>query len=490
MGSETAPAPGPGSAPTPGPGPVPTPGPGSAPVRAPAPAPEPEPATAPAPAPPPATPWYRRLYFWVLTAIVAGIATGWLWPAAGAALGPVGTTFVTAIKMLIAPIVFLTIVAGIGSVDSLGRVGRVGLKSLAYFQAGTLLALLLGLLAVNVFQPGAGVHAHPGDLQLSGDAARYAQSGSGQSWWHFLTDLVPSSTVGAFAEGNILQVIFFSVLFGVALKTVGPVGEPVIDGVTRLSAVIFKILHYVMLAAPVGAFGAMAYTVGTYGVSTLTSLGRLIALFYGTSLFFVVVVLGSVTALLKINLFRLLYHLREEFLLVLGTSSSESALPRLMAKLEGLGIRRDIVGLTVPTGYSFNLDGSSIYLSLAAVYIAQATDTPLGLGQQLGLLAVMLLTSKGSGGVTGAGFIALAATLSTVGTVPAAGIMLIFGIDKFMSECRALTNLAGNSVATLVVARWERVLDSARVNRVLRAERAAGPLTRSPGPVPRRSARS
>ncbi|MFH8407080.1 C4-dicarboxylate transporter DctA [Streptomyces sp. NPDC018019] len=444
---------------------------------------------APAPAPLRARPWYRQLYFWVLTAIVSGILTGWLWPAAGVALEPVGTTFVAAIKMLITPIVFLTVVAGIGSVDSLGRVGRVGLKALAYFQAGTLIALLLGLLAVNVFQPGAGVHAHPGDLRLEGDAAQYVKEGADQSWWRFLTDLVPTSSVGAFAEGNILQVIFFSVLFGVALKTVGPVGEPIVDGVTRLSAVIFKILHYVMLAAPVGAFGAMAYTIGKYGVATLTSLGQLVGLFYGTSLFFVVVILGGVTALLGVNIFRLLRHLREEFLLVLGTSSSESALPRLMSKLEGLGVRRDIVGLTVPTGYSFNLDGSSIYLSLAAVYIAQATDTPLGIGGQLGLLAVMLLTSKGSGGITGAGFIALAATLSTVGTVPAAGIMLIFGIDKFMSECRALTNLAGNTVATLVVARWEGVLDTARVNRVLRTERPEPDVPEGPE-TPRKSAPS
>ncbi|MEV5976388.1 C4-dicarboxylate transporter DctA [Streptomyces sp. NPDC052114] len=432
---------------------------------------------------PPSRPWYRQLYFWVLTAIAAGILTGWLWPSAGVALEPVGTTFVSAIKMLITPIVFLTIVAGIGGVDSLARVGRVGLKSLVYFQAGTLAALVVGLIAVNVFQPGAGVHADPGDLRLEGDAAQYVEDGRDQSWWHFLTDIVPSSAVGAFAEGNILQVIFFSVLFGVALKAVGPVGQPVVEGVNRLSAVVFKILHFIMLAAPVGAFGAMAYTIGEYGISTLTSLGRLIALFYGTSLFFVLVVLGSVTALLRINILRLLHHLREEFLIVLGTSSSESVLPRLMAKLEGLGVRREIVGLTVPTGYSFNLDGSSLYLSLAAVYIAQATDTPLGIGQQLGLLAVMILTSKGSGGITGAGFIALAATLTTVGTVPAAGIMLIFGIDKFMSECRALTNLAGNSVATLVVARWEGVLDTERVNRVLRGrdpapEQARDPATR------------
>ncbi|MEU9190781.1 C4-dicarboxylate transporter DctA [Streptomyces sp. NPDC048484] len=412
-------------------------------------------------------PWYRQLYFWVLTAIVTGILTGWLWPSTGTALEPVGTTFVSAIKMLITPIVFLTIVGGIGSVDSLGRVGRVGLKSLLYFQAGTLAALLVGLIAVNVFQPGAGVHAHPGDLQLHGDASEYVKSGEDQSWWHFLTDLVPTSAVGAFAEGNILQVIFFSVLFGVALKAVGPTGEPLVDGIHRLTAVVFKILSYVMLAAPVGAFGAMAFTIGKYGVSTLTSLGQLIGLFYGTSAFFVLVILGAVTAALRINIFRLLRYLREEFVLVLGTSSSESALPRLMTKLEGLGVRRDIVGLTVPTGYSFNLDGSSIYLSLATVYIAQATDTPLSIGQQLGLLAVMILTSKGSGGITGAGFIALAATLTTAGTVPAAGIMLIFGIDKFMSECRALTNLAGNSVATLVVARWENALDVTYVNKVL-----------------------
>lgn len=413
-------------------------------------------------------PWYRQLYFWVLTAIVTGVLTGWLWPSVGTAMEPVGTTFVAAIKMLITPIVFLTVVAGIGGVDSLGRVGRVGLKSLLYFQAGTLAALLTGLLAVNVFQPGAGVHANPGDLDLTGDAAKYVEDGENQTWWHFLADLVPSSAVGAFAEGNILQVIFFSVLFGIALKAVGPVGEPLVDGVQRLSTVVFKILHYVMLAAPVGAFGAMAYTIGKYGISTLTSLGQLIGLFYGTSAFFVIVVLGAVTAALRVNIFRLLRYLREEFVLVLGTSSSESALPNLMAKLERLGIRRDIVGLTVPTGYSFNLDGSSIYLSLAAVYIAQATDTPLSIGQQAGLVAVMILTSKGSGGITGAGFIALAATLSTVGTIPAAGIMLIFGIDKFMSECRALTNLAGNSVATLVVARWEKDLDTAHVNKVLR----------------------
>lgn len=422
-----------------------------------------------------AKPWYRQLYFWVLTAIAAGILTGWLWPSVGVALEPVGTTFVNAIKMLITPIVFLTIVAGIGGVDNLRRVGRVGVKSLIYFQAGTLVALIVGLVAVNVFQPGAGVHAHPGELNLSGSAAKYVQSGENQSWWHFLTDIVPTSAIGAFADGNVLQVIFVAVLFGIGLKAIGPVAQPVVEGVNRLNAVVFKILHYIMLAAPLGAFGAMAFTIGKYGLATLTSLGNLIALFYGTSLFFVIVILGGITALLRVNIFRLLRYLREEFLIVLGTSSSESVLPRLMAKLEALGIRREIVGLTVPTGYSFNLDGSSIYLSLAAIYIAQATDTPLSIAGQIGLLAVMLLTSKGSGGVTGAGFIALAATLTTVGTIPAAGIMLIFGIDKFMSECRALTNLAGNSVATLIIARWEQVLDTDKVNQILRTSEPDAP---------------
>ncbi|MFI6504064.1 C4-dicarboxylate transporter DctA [Nonomuraea typhae] len=413
----------------------------------------------------------RQLYVWVLLAIVAGILLGWLWPAAGVAMQPVGTTFVNAIKMLITPIVFLTIVSGICGVDSMRRLGRIGIKAMVYFQAGTLLALIVGLVAINIFAPGEGVHADPGSLQLSGDAATYAEKGKEGQWWEFLTGLVPTSAVGAFADGNVLQVIFIAVLAGLALKAVGPVGEPIVNVVNRLNTVVFKILHYVMLAAPIGAFGAMAFTIGKYGISTLTSLGELIAVFYGTSLFFVVVILGAICAVVGVNLLRLLGYLREEFLIVLGTSSSESVLPRLMDKLVRIGVPRDVVGLTVPTGYSFNLDGSSIYLSLAAVYIAQATDTPLSIGGQIGMLAVMLLTSKGSGGVTGAGFIALAATLSTMGTVPAAGIMLIFGIDKFMSECRALTNLAGNSVASLVVARWEGVLDVGKVRRALISER-------------------
>jgi aerobic C4-dicarboxylate transport protein len=424
---------------------------------------------------PPRTPWYRQLYAWVLIAIVAGIAVGLLWPSAAVNLEPLGTTFVAAIKMIITPIIFLTVVSGIAGAESLRRVGRIGLKSLLYFEAVSTVALILGLVVVNVFQPGAGVHAHPAKIAVSSTAATYIQQGQSQGWWHFLTDMVPSSIVGAFAEGNVLQVLFFAVLFGVAVQALGPVGRPIAEGVNLLSVAIFKVLRYVMFAAPVGAFGAMAFTIGKYGISTLTSLGKLMALFYGTSIFFVVVVLGTIAAANQINIFKLLRYLREELLVVLGTSSSESVLPQLMRKLENLGAPRRIVGLTVPTGYSFNLDGTSIYLTLAAMFVAQATDVHLSIGRQLGLLAVLLLTSKGAAGVTGSGFIVLAATLSTVGTIPVAGIMLIFGIDKFMSECRALTNVCGNSLASLLVARWEGVLDRDRVRRVLDGEVTAAP---------------
>lgn len=420
-------------------------------------------------------PWYLYLYLWVLVGIVSGLTVGFLWPSVGIGMEPLGSTFVSLIKMIITPVIFLTVVAGIGGVDNLRRVGRVGLKSLLYFEVVTTIALVLGLVVVNVFRPGVGVHANPDKIEVGGTAARLIQQGENAGWWHYLTDMVPSSVVGAFAEGNVLQVLFFAVLFGIALKAVGPIGAPITIGVNRLIAVIFKFLQLVLWAAPVGAFGAMAFTVGKYGVSTLSSLGSLIGLFYGTSLFFVVVVLGTIAALIRINIFRLLRYLGDELLVVLGTSSSETVLPRLMAKLENLGVPRQVAGLTVPTGYSFNLDGTCIYLTLASVYLAQATDTPLSIGQQLELLAVLLLTSKGAAGVTGSGFIVLAATLSTVGTIPAAAIMLIFGIDKFMSECRALTNVCGNSVASLVVAHWEGVFDRQRAQQILRGDAVPTP---------------
>ncbi|MBT8160697.1 MULTISPECIES: C4-dicarboxylate transporter DctA [Arthrobacter] len=414
--------------------------------------------------------WYRQLYFWVLTAILIGVLVGWLAPGAGVAMEPIGTTFVNAMKMLIGPIVFLTIVGGIASVADLKRVGMTGLKALTYFQVGTICALVFGLVAINIFRLGEGVNANASTIKTTDAAAKLIASGTHEQWWQFLTDIIPTSVIQPFVEGDILQIIFIAVVFGIALNALGTVGAPVLDGVQRLTGVMFKILGFIMKAAPLGAFGAMAFAVGKYGVSSLTSMGGLIALFYATSILFVVVVLGSVMAFLKLNIFTMIRHLKEEYMVILGTSTAEPALPGLMRKLEHAGVKKETVGLVVPTGYSFNLDGAAIYLSLAALYIAQATNTHLTIGQQLGLLAVMLLTSKGAAGVAGGGFIALTATLTTLGTVPAAGIMLIFGIDKFMSECRALVNFTGNAVATLFIARWDRTLDVDRVRRVFAGE--------------------
>lgn len=413
---------------------------------------------------------YRQLYFWVLVAILVGILVGWLAPETGQAMQPIGTTFIEAMKMLIGPIVFLTIVGGIASVADLKKVGTTGLKALGYFQIGTILAMLLGLVAINIFRLGDGVNADASKIQATGSAAELIEKGEHQQWWEFLTHVVPGSMAEPFVEGDILQIIFMAVIFGIALNAIGKIGAPILDIVERLTKVVFKVLNIIMKAAPLGAFGAMAFAVGKYGVETLTSLGWLILLFYGTSIFFVVVVLGSVMAFLKLNIFSMLHHLREELLLILGTSTAEPALPGLMSKLEHAGVKKETVGLVVPTGYSFNLDGAAIYLSLASLYIAQATNTDLTITQQLGLLAVMLLTSKGAAGVAGGGFIALTATLSTLGTIPAAGIMLIFGIDKFMSECRALVNFCGNAVATLFIAWWDKSLDVDRVRKVFRGE--------------------
>ncbi|WP_331767307.1 C4-dicarboxylate transporter DctA [Embleya sp. NBC_00896] len=424
----------------------------------------------PAGAPPARQAWYSRLYVWVLVGIVAGIVVGAAWPATGEELRPLGDTFVNAIKMIITPIIFVTVVTGIAGVDSLRSAGRIGWKSLLYFEVLTTIALILGLVVMNVLRPGDGVHADVGSIKISETAQNYIDKGESQTWWHFLTDLVPSSIVGAFADGDVLQVLFFAVLFGVSIKLVGRPAAGVAAGVEKTGRVLFAVLRIVMYAAPVGAFGAMAFTVGKYGVDTLTSLGKLVAIFYGTSLFFVVVVLGVVMAIIRLNIFHLLRYMKDELLIVLGTSSSETVLPRVITKMENLGVPRQVAGLTVPSGYSFNLDGTCIYLTLAALYVAQATDTALSMGQQLGLIGVLLLTSKGAAGVTGSGFIVLAATLSTVGHVPVAGIMLVFGIDKFMSECRALTNVCGNSVASLVVAAWDGVLDRDRARKVLAGE--------------------
>ncbi|CAJ60049.1 C4-dicarboxylate transport protein [Frankia alni ACN14a] len=404
---------------------------------------------------------------WVLAGIAAGIVVGQLAPDFAVRLQPLGTTFVDAIKMVIAPIVFCTVVGGIAQVDNLRKVGRVGLKSIVYFEAVTSIALLLGLVVMNVFRPGDGVHANPGGLVVNDTVGGYIKQGRSEGWGHYLSDIVPNSVIGAFADGDILQVLFFAVLFGIALNLIGPAGAGLAAGVERVGTAMFQVMRIVMYAAPVGAFGAMAFTIGKYGVDTLTSLGKLIGIFYGTSVFFVLVVLGAIAAAIGVNILRLLRYIREELLIVLGTSSSEPVLPQLMRKLEALGAPRQVVGLTVPTGYSFNLDGTCIYLTLSALYLAQAVDADLSIGQQLAIVGVLLLTSKGAAGVTGSGFIVLAATLSTVDTIPVAAIMLIFGIDKFMSECRALTNVCGNTLATLVVARWEGVLDTERLRQVL-----------------------
>ncbi|MBC7373378.1 MAG: C4-dicarboxylate transporter DctA, partial [Frankiales bacterium] len=408
--------------------------------------------------------FYRQLYFWVLLGIALGIVVGAVAPGVGIALKPLGDTFVNAIKMIITPIIFVTVVAGIASVADLRGFGRIGGKALLYFEVVTTVALLLGMVVMNIVKPGAGVNADPTTIEVSDTVGGYISTANDQSSWHLVTDIVPSSVVGAFAEGNVLQVLFFAVLFGIAVKSLGKAGEPIARGIDNLSVVVFKILKYVMYAAPVGAFGAMAFTIGEYGLDTLTSLGKLIATFYLTALFFVIVVLGLIARSCGVNIFKLLRYLKAELLIVLGTSSSETVLPQLMKKLEHLGAPRQVVGLTVPTGYSFNLDGTCIYLTLAALFVAQAQNVELSIAAQLGILAVLLLTSKGAAGVTGSGFIVLAATLTST-AIPVAGIMLIFGIDKFMSECRALTNVCGNSVASIVVARWEGVFDKERATR-------------------------
>ena len=403
--------------------------------------------------------WYRQLYFWVIVAIIAGILVGWLAPGFGKAMEPIGTGFIALLRVLIGPIVFLTIIGGIAGVADLKKVGLTGVKALVYFQIGTLLALATGLLAINLFPVGNGVNADASKIEVSESVSGLIQKGQSQHWWDILTHIIPTTMVSAFVEGDILQIIFVAVIVGVALNALGPIAAPLLDLVQRSTKVVFKILSYVMKLAPLGAFGAMAYAIGKYGISTLTSLGGLIALFYLTSAFFVLVVLGSVMGYLKLNIFKLLRYLKEELLLIVGTSTAEPALPGLMRKMEHAGAKKSVVGLVVPTGYSFNLDGAAIYLSLAAVYIAQATNANLTITQQIGLMAIMLLTSKGAAGVTGSGFVALVATLTVMPDLPVAGVALIVGIDRFMSEARALTSTMSNAVACVVVSIWEKACD-------------------------------
>ncbi len=415
--------------------------------------------------------FYQSLYLQVITAIVIGVLLGHFLPATGEAMKPLGDGFIKLIKMIIAPIIFCTVVVGIAGMEDMKKVGKTGGLALLYFEVVSSLALVIGLIIVNLVQPGAGMHIDPKALDTKAIAA-YTGPGKMVGTVDFLLNIIPSSVVDAFAKGEILQVLLFSVMFGFALHAFGGRGTLVFDLVEKMSHVLFRIVGFIMKIAPIGAFGAMAFTIGKYGVGSLISLGQLMATFYATCLIFVFGVLGVIARLHGFSVWRFVKYIKEELLIVLGTSSSESVLPRMMVKLENLGASKPVVGLVVPTGYSFNLDGTSIYLTMAAVFIAQATDTPMSLMQQITLLAVLLLTSKGAAGVTGSGFIVLAATLSAVGNVPVAGLALILGIDRFMSEARALTNLVGNGVATLVVAKWCGELDVPRMQAHLAGETA------------------
>ncbi|AOG09295.1 MAG: dicarboxylate/amino acid:cation symporter [Alphaproteobacteria bacterium] len=403
-------------------------------------------------------PFYKLLYVQVLAAIVAGILLGHFYPEIGAQLKPLGDAFIKLVKMIIAPVIFLTVATGIAGMSDMKKVGRVAGKAMLYFFTFSTLALVVGLVVANVVQPGAGMHIDPATLDAAA-VATYTEKAHDSSITGFLMNIIPTTIVGAFADGDILQVLFFSILFGISLALVGERGKPVTDFLQAVIAPVFKLVAILMKAAPIGAFGAMAFTIGKYGIGSVTNLAMLIGTFYLTSFLFVAVILGAVCRYNGFSILALIRYIKEELLLVLGTSSSEAALPGLMNKMEKAGCKRSVVGLVIPTGYSFNLDGTNIYMTLAALFIAQATDIHLPLGDQILLLAVAMLSSKGAAGITGAGFITLAATLSVVPAVPVAGMALILGIDRFMSECRALTNFIGNAVATVVVARWEGELD-------------------------------
>ncbi|GAA3910139.1 MULTISPECIES: dicarboxylate/amino acid:cation symporter [Gibbsiella] len=409
---------------------------------------------------------FKSLYFQVLTAITLGILLGHFYPDLGAQMKPLGDGFVKLIKMIIAPVIFCTVVTGIAGMESMKAVGRTGAIALLYFEIVSTIALIIGLLIVNLAQPGAGMNVDPGSLDAKAVAV-YAEQASQQGLIPFLLDIIPGSVIGAFASGNILQVLLFAVMFGFALHHLGEKGQLIFNVIDSFSRVIFGIINMIMRLAPLGAFGAMAFTIGKYGVGTLVQLGQLILCFYLTCFLFVIVVLGSIARANGFNIFKFIAYIKEELLVVLGTSSSESVLPRMLEKMEKLGCKKSVVGLVIPTGYSFNLDGTSIYLTMAAVFIAQATNTHMDIWHQVTLLVVLLLSSKGAAGVTGSGFIVLAATISAVGHLPLAGLALILGIDRFMSEARALTNLVGNGVATVVVARWCKQLDEQQLKDTL-----------------------
>jgi aerobic C4-dicarboxylate transport protein len=414
-------------------------------------------------------PIYTHLYFQVLVGIVLGVLVGYMWPATGVALRPLGDGFIKLIRMMIAPIIFTTVIVGIAKMGDMKSVGRIGVRALVYFEIVSTLALVIGLVIINVLQPGVGVNADPKTLDAKAVAA-YTSNAQHLSTIDFLLNIIPTTIVDAFAKGDILQVLLFSILFGLALLRLGPKAKSLVVFFEDCSHVLFSVVGIVMRVAPIGAFGAMAFTIGQYGIGTLFSLGKLMACFYATCALFIIVVLGGIAAYTGFSLFKFIRYIREEILIALGTSSSEPVLPRMMAKLEHLGCSKSLVGLVIPTGYSFNLDGTSIYMTMAAIFIAQATNTHLSMSQQLGILGVLLLTSKGAAAVPGGGFVTLAATLSAIPTIPVAGLALIVGIDRFMSECRTITNLIGNGVGTVAVAAWDGALDRKRMMRVLDGE--------------------
>ncbi|MBD8656032.1 dicarboxylate/amino acid:cation symporter [Oxalobacteraceae sp. CFBP 13730] len=411
-------------------------------------------------------PFYKILYVQVLFAIVLGVLLGVFYPEVGTAMKPLGDGFIKLIKMIIAPVIFCTVVAGIAGMQDMKKIGRVGGKALLYFEVVSTFALAIGLVVANVAKPGAGFNVDPATLDSSA-IAQYTTNAHAQTTTEFIMHIIPTTFVDAFATGNILQVLLVAILFGFALSMMGERGRPVTKFIDDISHVIFGIVNIIMKVAPLGAFGAMAFTIGKYGIASLLPLAKLMGSFYLTCALFIFIVLGTIARFTGFSIFKFIRYIKEELLIVLGTSSSESALPSLMRKLESLGCAKPVVGLVVPTGYSFNLDGTNIYMTMAALFVAQATNTDLTLTQELTILLVAMLTSKGASGITGAGFITLAATLAVVPTIPVAGMALILGIDRFMSEARALTNFIGNGVATVVVSKWENELDVKRMDDVL-----------------------
>jgi len=427
-------------------------------------------------------PWYTILYVQVLIAIAAGILIGHFFPHTGVALKPLGDGFIQLIKMMIAPVIFCTVVHGISSMGDLRKVGRVGVKTLVYFEAVSTLALAIGLLVGNLAQPGAGFNIDPATLDARA-VSSYVSRAKEEGIVAHLLAIIPETFFGAFAKGDLLQVLLVSILTGFVVSQMGELGKRVAAAIDIAAKVFFGIIRIIVKAAPIGAFGAMAFTVGSQGIASLWNLGELILTFYATSLIFVLAVLGTIAYLAGFSIFRFIAYIKDELLIVLGTSSSETVLPHMMQKMEHLGASKSVVGLVIPTGYSFNLDGTNIYMTLAILFLAQATNTPLTLGHQLGILVIAMITSKGASGVTGAGFVTLAATLAIVPDVPIQSLALLLGIDKFMSECRALTNLVGNGVATVVISRWEGELDADQLHKTMAHPISVGEALES-GPPP------